>query len=253
MTTSSARPRLPCALSEALAPGFVRDERADRVGERVRVSRRRRDGRVRVQDLPVSGDVRRDGRQAARERSGEHHPEALLPERGRDEHLRPEEERRGQLVLAPEADDVDPVVRNPQPRGRRRTASGSTPATVSRRPERRWISGRAASSTWSPFRGLPSGEDDPMLPSADRGRFGHEHPVGDDLVSPGSHRFLRRPCALRDRDPVVEALGQESPDGLPEPHPAEVARRIEWKVPTIGVLASTSAATQITGVMGSWR
>ena len=105
-----------------------------------------------VKHLAVAGDVRRDDRQRAREGARQHHPEALLPERRRDERLRAEQRVR-ELVLAQEADDVDAVVGNAKPREEEPDRERVGARDREPEPGAPWISGHARSRTCRPFRG----------------------------------------------------------------------------------------------------
>ena len=220
-STASARAASPIAARR----GSSATSAADRVGERVRVVRRHGDGGLRAQHLAVAGDVGGDGRERARERAREHHAEALLAERRRDERLRAEQRLR-QLVLAEEADDVD--ARRPGTRSRvsrRRTASGSAPATVSRRPGAPMDLGPGAEQDLQPLpRLLSPGEDDPVLAAAGRRRRRDEDAVRDHLVVAREPALCDCLRALGDRDAVVDAVDQEAPE-RPRPTSSSRGRR----------------------------
>ena len=111
---------------------------------------------------------------------------------------------------------------------RRRTASGSAPATVSRSPVRERISGQARSSTCRPFRGscLPAKTTRCSRPPAGAAG-GTRTPFGMTSYSPGSQRFwdsfARSETAIRWSIRSIE----EAPQRRGPPHPAEIARRVE--------------------------
>ena len=110
------------------------------------------------------------------ESARENHAEALLPDRRRDERLGPEQ-RRGELLLAQEADDVDALVGDSEPgeqqadgeriRAGHGQAESGAGVDLGPRPEQHL---QALS------RFLPAGEDDAVLtasrpgPRAGRGR-----------------------------------------------------------------------------------
>ena len=158
----------PSSLAERDAARLVLDECRDGVGERSGVAGRDRDRRGAIEDLAVPRDVRRDGRQRAREGAGQHHPEALLAERGRDERLSAEQRPR-EVGLAQEADDVDALVgdaeaRDQEPDRKRIRARDRQPeprSTPDLRP-------RAQQHLEALPRLLAPGEDDPVLPLAGR-------------------------------------------------------------------------------------
>ncbi len=222
-TASAAR-----RLAHRLAARLVVDERAHGVSERVRIVRRDGDRSLRRQHLAVAGDVRRDGRQRAREGAREHHPEALLADRRRDESLRAEERPR-QLVLAQEADDVDPLVRHAKPREqepyRERIGAGDgqpqpgTPMDVRPGPKQ----------NLQPLpRLLPAREDDSVLAIAGRRRGRNEDAVRNHLVLTGQPASLRLLRTLGHGDAMVDAVDDETPRAASRRlHPAELAGRME--------------------------
>ena len=153
----------------------------------------------------------------------EHHAEALTAEGRRDQRL-----GRGQLlgqgVLRQEAEHVDAVVRDPQPRQqqphRQRVGAGDPQAGAGSPPDLR----PGAQQDLQPLpRLLAAGEDDAVLTAARLDALGDEHPVRDDLVLAREPALRRRPRLLGDRDPPVEPLLEEAPHGRRQPHPAEVA------------------------------
>ena len=149
-----------------LPPRLVLDEPRTPPRRARRIVRRDRDGRLRRQHLAVAGDVRRDDRKRARERPREHHAEALLPDRWRDERLRAEQ-RAGQLVLAEEPDDVDPVVGHAKPREEKpyRQRIGARDGQPKPRP-RADLGPRPQQHLQPLPRLLAPGEDDPVLAAA---------------------------------------------------------------------------------------
>ena len=108
---------------------------------------------------------------------------------------------------------------------RRRTASGSAPATVSRRPVRAVdVRPGAKQHLQALPRLLAAGEDDPVLAVARRRGLRDEDAVGDDLVLPRQPPVLRRLRALGDGDAVVDPVDEEAPHAARAvPHPAELA------------------------------
>ena len=113
---------------------------------------------------------------------------------------------------------------------RSRTASGSAPATVRRRPLRRWISGHARSSTCRPFRASwRPAKTMRCSRSAGRRGLGNEHAVREHVVLAREPAVLRDARTLGDGDPVVDPIHQESPDRRSESQPAELARGVEGR------------------------
>ena len=209
------------------APWLVGDERADGIGERVRIVRRHGDGGLLCQHLAVAGNVRRDSREPARERPREHHAEALLADRRRDERLRAEQRPR-QLVLAEEADDVDPVVRDAK--AREQEAHGERVGAGNRQAQARspMDVGPGAKQDLEPLaRLLSPGEHDAVLASARRRRRGNEHAVRNHLVVTRQPAILRCLCAFETGDAVVDPVDQKPPERLRSSHPAELSGRVE--------------------------
>ncbi len=221
-TASDAR-----RVAQRRAPRLVGDERAYGVGERARVVRRHGDGGLVGQHLAIAGNVRGDGREPARERPREHHAEALLTDRRRDERLRAEQGPR-QLVLAEEADDVDPVVRDAK--AREQKAHGKRVGAGDRQPQARspMDVGPGAEKNLQPLaRLLPPGEHDAVLASTRRGRRGNEHAVRNHLVVTRQPAILGCLRAFRDRDAVVDPVDQKAPERRRASHPAELSGRVE--------------------------
>jgi hypothetical protein len=92
---------------------LVREQNRDRVGERLRVTRRHERPRLRRHDLAIAGDVGSHHRRRTRESPRDHHAEALVPERRRDQELRGGELLRQPLVIDV-AEHVDSLVRHAQ-------------------------------------------------------------------------------------------------------------------------------------------
>jgi hypothetical protein len=218
---------LPRRGAHTLAARLVFDEARDRVDERRLVPRRHRLRHLGLEDLAVAGDVRRHRGSGARERPRQHHAEALLPERRRDERLRGEQ-RVGQLLLAQEAEDVDPVVGDAQAgeqeahgervRARDPEAEAGAPPDL----------GPGAEEDVEPLaRLLAAGEHDAMLAAPDRCGVRREDAVREHLVLAREPPALRVASALGDGDARVEAVGEEAPERAAEPHPAELAGRVK--------------------------
>src|SRR5438309_44114 len=72
-----------------------------------------------------------------------------------------------------------------------------------------------------------AGEDDAVLAPVRVGHRRDQDAVRNDLVVAGKPAPLRLARLLRHRDPVVEAVGEEAPDGRRHPHPAEIPRGVE--------------------------
>ena len=210
------------------------------------------DGGLGRQHLAVAGNVRRDRRERARERAREHHAEALLADRRRDERLRAEQRLR-QLVLAEEADDVDPVVRDAK--AREHESDGERVGAGDRQPQARspWISGHARSSTCRPLRGscLPA-----KTIRCSRSPAGAD---GGTSTPFGNHLVRRREAsgsATPSRAPTRRCDGRCGRSGSPR---AASRPRIQprspdaWNVATSGQRARMSVVRQIVGVIGSCR
>ena len=180
--------------------------------------------------VAVPVDVRGDDRRRARECAREHHAEALAAERRRDERLCRQQLGR-QVVLAQEAEDVDPVV------GARARARAAGARRAGRRPTTRSRCARAAADLGpraqqhrQPLAAVVAAdEDDAVLapgPASARGR--DQDAVGHDLVLAREvARCADSRACVGDGDPVVEPVHQEAPHRLGEPQPAELAGRVE--------------------------
>ena len=223
----------------------------DRLGERARIVRRNGNGGLRRHHVTVPGDVGRDHGRRAGEGARQHHAEALATERRGDERLGRGELGR-QIVLAQEAEHVDAVVGNPQPGqqqpyGERVGAGDAEPRTralVDLRPG-------AEQHVKALPRLVAAGEDHAVLAATRLDAVGDQHAVRNHLVLARQPALRRRPGALGHGDPVVEALGEEAPDRRREPHPAEIAGRVEGS--DVRAVASARARPRTSGVIGSCR
>ena len=184
----------------------------DRGGEHPGIVRHDRDRGLRRRHLAIPGNVRRDHGQGAGERTGQHHAEALAPERRRHERLRP---RRADPSAPPGRGSRG--CRCPSSGTRSRvsrslTARGSAPQIWSRAPLRRWISGQARSRTCSPFR-VSCRPANVTVCSRPRGidGVGDEDAVRDDLVVAGKPPCRRVAGPLGDGDPLVDPAREEPP------------------------------------------
>jgi hypothetical protein len=74
---------------------------------------------------------------------------------------------------------------------------------------------------------VPSGEEHAVLAAARLRLVRDQDAVRDHLVVTGQPALGRLAGALGDRDPVVEPVDEEPPDRLAEPHPAQIAGRVE--------------------------
>ena len=132
------------------------------------------------------------------------------------------------------------------------TASGSAPAIFSRAPVRRLISGHARSRTCSPFRGSWRPAKTTVCSRFPGSAWvGTSTPLGTTSHGPPSQRSAdsraRSETAIRWS---TRSIRNPQP-GIPsfiQPRSPEA-----WCVATIGSVASDSTATQIAGVIGSWR
>ena len=150
--TSSARPRAP-APPRPSARAVARPRRARTPRRRGRrVVGRHGDGCVRREHFPVARDVGRDDGQRAREGARRTIPKLSRPIEGamsafeRSNVAVSSSWLRNPTTSSPSSETRSRV-------SRRRTASGSAPATVRRSPVRAWISGQARRSTCRPLRG----------------------------------------------------------------------------------------------------
>ena len=101
---------------------------------------------------------------------------------------------------------------------------------------------------------LTAREHDLVLPRRrDPPRAGSSTPFGMTSYSPGSQRRRRVARVRRDRDPVVQPIGEKPPRPACRAfiHPSVAVSRGTSRRP--GTRASASAATQIAGVIGSCR
>ena len=169
----------------------------------------------------------------------------------RNEELRPQE-LVGQRVLAEEAQHVDARVRQPVAREKEtygeRVGTDDTQAGARSRVD----VGPGTEKHGQPLaRIVAADEDDVLLAIAGVGERGDQRAVRDHVVLPGQPARRGDARLLRDGDPVVDPVHQEAPDrstGLYHLSSPEA-----WKVATTGHSAAASAATQIAGVIGSWR
>src|SRR6187200_2410432 len=120
----------------------------------------------------------------------------------------------------------------------RRTANGSAPATTSRAPVRRRSSGQARRRMWRPLRGsCRPAKTTVWSRPVDDASGGMSTPFGTISHGPPirwSTRSIRNP-----QPGIPSRIQPRSPEA--------------WCVVTIGSVASARTATQIAGVMGSWR
>ena len=226
------RPAVPLARERArrgahrLAARLVGEQADDRIRERPRIAGGHRDGCLGRHDLAIPLDVGCDDRGRARERTRQDHAEALPAERRRHERLRGAEQV-GQLVLAQEADDVDPAVGNAD--ARQEEAHGERVGARDDEPRARSamdLGPGAEKDVEALSRLVPAGEHDRVLAVGRVCPLGQEHAVRDDLEVAAEPLRRGGAGALGDRDPLVDAIHQEAPGGHAEAHPAEVARRV---------------------------
>ena len=204
------------------------------------------------QHLSIAGDVRRDGGERARERAREHHAEALLPDRRRDERLAAQERVR-ELVLAQEADDVDPVVGDAEPG--EEEPNRERVGTCDREPEpgaAMDLRPGAKQHLQALSRLLSPGEDDPVLAVAGRRRLRgrgrrSESPRTRRAASDSATRFARSETAMR-----WSIRSMRKPHTC-TPYFIQPSSPDAWNVATIGQRARMRAVRQIVGVIGSCR
>ena len=200
-------------VAQRRAPRLVVDERAHGVGERVRVVRRARRRRPR-RSAPRDSRGCPTRRPGARTRTRASAPCRSSPGRstGATSAFAPSSVRVSSSWLRKPTTSI-PSSGTRRRVSRRRTASGSAPATVSRSPERRWMSGQARSRTWSPLRGscLPANTTRCSRPPAGADG-GTQHAVRNHLVLARQPAVLRRLRALRDRDAVVDPVDEKAPE-----------------------------------------
>ena len=179
-------------------------------------------------------------------------PKLSPPSEGASERLGRAEEV-GERVLREEPDDVDPVVGHAEPgeqepHGERVGARHDEPrpgASADLRP-------RAEQHMEALARLVAAREDDRVLAAARVGLLGDQDAVRDDLPRAAEPRA--RPSRARARETAM----RWSTRSIRKPH-AGIPRRIQprspeaWWVATIGSVASARTATQIAGVIGSWR
>ena len=210
------------------AARLVGEEGLDRGDERGGVARRDRDGRLGRHDLAVALDVRSDDGRRARERAREHHPEALAAERRARRSAFVERSRsvsssceRKPTMSMPSSDTAEPGQEQPD---RERVGAGDDePRTRSRRGSRatRGAARAGPCAARAVRRRPPCARDRRGRPGRGSGRRSGRPPT-----APPSHRSAEARARSRDGDPLVDPVHQEAPGRHPEPHPAEVARRV---------------------------
>jgi hypothetical protein len=222
------RPRRSRASGAApLAQLLVGEQVDDRGRERRVVAGREQIADLRVDHGAVPRDVRGNDGHRAGQRARQHHPEALAAERRGHERLRTQQLAR-QVIVAQDAEDVDALVahallRHDEANGERVGADETQPRTgpaVDLGP-------RAQQDVHSLARFVAADEDDVVVPARRVGLLGHEHAVGDDRVLAAEPALRGRARLLGHRDAPVDPVGEEAPDGGRQPHPAEVAARVE--------------------------
>ena len=198
--SSRARARAPRGPSRRGAPRR-RASSTTASRERGRVVRRHERRRLRRRDGRVAGDVGGDGRRRARERLGEHEPEALAAERRRDGELRALRAR----ASAPRSVTIPstsmPASSKRMRACRSRYCSGSVPISRSRAPVAAWIARpRAQQHRQALARVVAPDEDDGVVAVGRVGVVGDDDAVRDHpVVAAAASATPTRPPSARRR------------------------------------------------------